>query len=120
MGHSHRAWNFSRKRSTHSRLCNYQLQTSSVCCCAEGCSHFIRKVTEMHHRHLFAAAAVLTSICLALCTVRSRAEERATPNPEAATFEGLAAGFQKLFNEGKAADLAASFAPDGELIDDEG
>src|SRR5262249_33431056 len=32
----------------------------------------------------------------------------------------LAAGFQKLFNEGKAAELAASFVPDGELIDDEG
>ncbi len=42
------------------------------------------------------------------------------PNPEAATFEAPAAGFQQLFNEGKAAELAANFLPDGELIDFEG
>jgi uncharacterized protein (TIGR02246 family) len=61
-----------------------------------------------------------TVICLALWSAPSRAQEATTPNPEAATFEALAAGFQKLFNEGKAAELAAHFLPDGELIDDEG
>src|SRR4029079_16370236 len=76
--------------------------------------------TQMHNRDLFAALVALTAICFSFWTAPSRAEERAAPNSEAATFEGLAAGFQKLFNEGKAAELAANFLPDGELIDDEG
>jgi uncharacterized protein (TIGR02246 family) len=74
----------------------------------------------MRRRHLFAATISFATICLSLWCPRAGAEERADPKSEAATFEALAAGFQKLFNDGKAAELAASFLPDGELIDDEG
>jgi uncharacterized protein (TIGR02246 family) len=74
----------------------------------------------MHRRHLFAATVCFTAIGFSLCCPRAGADERAAPNSEAATFEAMAAGFQKLFNEGKAAELAANFLPDGELIDDEG
>jgi len=74
----------------------------------------------MHRRHLFAATIIFTAVGLSLWCPRAGAEDRAAPNSEAATFEAMAAGFQKLFNEGKAAELAASFLPDGELIDDEG
>jgi uncharacterized protein (TIGR02246 family) len=74
----------------------------------------------MHTRHWIAAATLCTSICLSLYSLPIGAQEPTAPNPEAATFEALAAGFQQLFNEGKAAELAAHFLPDGELIDDEG
>jgi uncharacterized protein (TIGR02246 family) len=63
---------------------------------------------------------MFTPIFLLLFSAVSRAQEPSAPNPEAATFEALATGFQQLFNEGKAAELAAHFLPDGELIDDEG
>jgi uncharacterized protein (TIGR02246 family) len=74
----------------------------------------------MHRRLLFASLISLTAICVSLPGVPGRAQEPTAPNPEAATFEAMAAGFQQLFNEGKAAELAAQFLPDGELIDDEG
>ena len=74
----------------------------------------------MRRRHLFAATISFATICLSLWCLRAGAEEQTDPKSEAATFEAIAAGFQKLFNEGKAAELAASFLPDGELIDDEG
>jgi uncharacterized protein (TIGR02246 family) len=74
----------------------------------------------MHHLRLLVATVSFTTILLSLWCPRAGAEERAAPNSEAATFEALAVGFQKLFNEGKSAELAASFLPDGELIDDEG
>ena len=74
----------------------------------------------MRHRLLFAAIIFFTAPGLPLWCVRAAAKEQAAPNPEVATFESLAAGFQKLFNEGKASELAASFLPDGELIDDKG
>jgi uncharacterized protein (TIGR02246 family) len=74
----------------------------------------------MHRRHWLASRVLFTSSCLILSSALTRAQEPNAPNPEAATFEALATGFQKLFNEGKAAELAAHFLPDGELIDDEG
>ena len=69
---------------------------------------------------MLASVVLFTPICLSLCSAPICAQEPTAPNPEAATFEALAAGFQQLFNEGKAAELAANFLPDGELIDDEG
>jgi uncharacterized protein (TIGR02246 family) len=74
----------------------------------------------MHARHLFATLIALSAMSVVLLVTRSRAEERAAPNSESASLEALAEGFQTLFNEGKAAELAASFAPDGELVDDQG
>jgi uncharacterized protein (TIGR02246 family) len=74
----------------------------------------------MHRRNLLAVLVACTATCLSLCGVPGRAQEATAPNPEAAAFEALAAGFQQLFNEGRAAELAAHFLPDGELIDDEG
>jgi uncharacterized protein (TIGR02246 family) len=74
----------------------------------------------MHRRHLLTKPVFLAPICLAVCLATGRAQEATSPNPEAATFEALATGFQQLFNEGQAAELAAQFLPDGELIDDEG
>jgi uncharacterized protein (TIGR02246 family) len=74
----------------------------------------------MHRRHWLVSLVLFTPICLSLGSPPTRAQEPAAPNPEAATFEALAKGFQQLFNEGKAAELAAHFLPEGELIDDEG
>jgi uncharacterized protein (TIGR02246 family) len=74
----------------------------------------------MHRRHPYVSLVLFAAILLCLWSAPSRAQEATAPNPEAATFEALAAGFQKLFNEGKAAELAAQFLPEGELIDDQG
>jgi uncharacterized protein (TIGR02246 family) len=74
----------------------------------------------MHRRHWLVSLVLLAPICLSLGGPTTHAQEPAAPNPEAATFEALATGFQQLFNDGKAAELAAHFLPEGELIDDEG
>jgi uncharacterized protein (TIGR02246 family) len=74
----------------------------------------------MQPRHLLASLVSFTAVCLALCGAPSRAQEATAPSPDAATLEALGAGFQQLFNEGKAVELAAHFLPDGELIDDQG
>jgi Spy/CpxP family protein refolding chaperone len=57
----------------------------------------------MHRRQWLVSLVLFTPICLALGSRPTRAQEPAAPNPEAATFEALATGFQQLFNEGKAA-----------------
>jgi uncharacterized protein (TIGR02246 family) len=82
----------------------------------------------MHRPHWLASFVAVTAICFAQQCARTSAQETRTiaqeptapQSSDAAAFEALAAGFQTMFNEGKAKELAANFLPDGELIDDAG
>jgi uncharacterized protein (TIGR02246 family) len=74
----------------------------------------------MPHSHLFASVVALNAICIMFPTALSRAQEAQPADSFAAALKSRAAGFKKLFDEGKAAELAAQFLPDGELIDDQG
>jgi uncharacterized protein (TIGR02246 family) len=78
------------------------------------------KGQHMHRSHLFASFFLATVICFAQFSARACAQQPTPQSSDAAAFEALAAGFQSLFNEGKAKELAENFLPDGELIDDEG
>jgi uncharacterized protein (TIGR02246 family) len=74
----------------------------------------------MYRRYLLAQIVSCSALCLSLVGASGFAQESAAPDSNAAAFEALAEGFQKLFNEQNATGLAAQFLPDGELIDDEG
>jgi uncharacterized protein (TIGR02246 family) len=74
----------------------------------------------MRRPHLLVSFVAVTAICSVQFSAPSSAQQPAPQSSDAAAFEALAAGFQTLFNEGKAKELAANFLPDGELIDDEG
>jgi uncharacterized protein (TIGR02246 family) len=74
----------------------------------------------MQHSHVLALIVTMNSICVAYLAAPSRAQDSVPAKPDIATFEARAAGFKKMFNEGKAKELAAQFLPDGELIDDQG
>lgn len=60
------------------------------------------------------------ALAIVLATVCANAQETASNDAEKAAIRSADEQFVKAFNAGNAAELAAQFLPQGELIDDEG